>query len=203
MATAAQHRLTPASDTTPVIVRIPERELSGAHWVSRFPGSNSTTDLISPFREKADAFISALRAAGASVVMIATYRPKERAYLMHYSSAVARGTIKAVDVPEMEGVGIEWTHSTDEESKSAAKAMANGYQIVFPPALVSRHTARAAMDISLSWTSDLNIIDNSGDTVEIKSTPRNNMNKDLHEVGASYGVYKLVSDKPHWSDNGR
>ncbi|MDB5964086.1 MAG: hypothetical protein JWQ72_586 [Polaromonas sp.] len=24
----------------------------------------------------------------------------------------------------------------------------------------------------------------------------------LHGVGASYGVFKLVSDPPHWSDNG-
>jgi uncharacterized Zn-binding protein involved in type VI secretion len=25
---------------------------------------------------------------------------------------------------------------------------------------------------------------------------------DLHAVGASYGVHKLVSDPPHWSDDG-
>jgi len=36
----------------------------------------------------------------------------------------------------------------------------------------------------------------SGESVEIKKL------SDLHAVGASYGARKLVSDPPHWSDNG-
>ncbi len=33
-------------------------------------------------------------------------------------------------------------------------------------------------------------------------TPIKN-NSDLYSVGASYGVIKLISDPPHWSDDGR
>lgn len=37
----------------------------------------------------------------------------------------------------------------------------------------------------------------SGEDVEVK------MLSDLNAVGATHGVNKLVSDPPHWSDNGR
>jgi hypothetical protein len=76
MATAAQHRLTPASDTTPVIVRIPERELSGAQWASRFPGSRNTSDLAESFKNNVISFKSAIEAAGGLVSVNATFRPK-------------------------------------------------------------------------------------------------------------------------------
>jgi hypothetical protein len=39
--------------------------------------------------------------------------------------------------------------------------------------------------------------------VTISSTPRTGaFNTDLHQVGASYGVVKLVTDHPHWSADG-
>jgi hypothetical protein len=45
--------------------------------------------------------------------------------------------------------------------------------------------------------------DASGKIVTIETTPRTGAdNKRLHAVGATYGVIKLVSDRPHWSDTG-
>ncbi len=48
----------------------------------------------------------------------------------------------------------------------------------------------------------LKIVDGKGNTVSI-GAPRNGAaNTTLHDVGASYRVKKLVSNEPHWSDNG-
>ena len=64
--------------------------LSGASWVSQFPTSKDVEDLASPFKDDLKEFLAALSAAGATVEISATYRPKERAFLMHYAFAIAR-----------------------------------------------------------------------------------------------------------------
>jgi len=74
--------------------------------------------------------------------------------------------------------------------------MASAYEIVYPPALVSRHTERSAIDMTISGVKNKKIKNASGTEVLIKR------DSDLHSVGATYGVNKLLSDPPHWSDNG-
>ena len=66
------------------------REPSGPAWVARFPGSASPDDCIEPFRSSLKAFLAALAAAGAQVDIAATFRPSERAYLMHWSWKIAK-----------------------------------------------------------------------------------------------------------------
>jgi D-alanyl-D-alanine dipeptidase len=193
---AATATLTHHSETAPVVAEI-ERELSGAQWVDRFPGSSSVDDLNPDFAAKVGKFISAIRATGASVRVSATFRPKERAYLMHYSAAIAKGTIAAARVPRMDGVNIEWQHDSDKESQSAASSMAAGYRIVYPPALSSRHTEKAAIDMTITGLIGKTMKNASGEDIEIKN------NEDIFSVGATYRVIKLVSDPPHWSDNGQ
>lgn len=196
MATTVTAELTPKADTTPALAEVPAKEKSGAHWVSRFPGSTSLNDLDPVFKTKAETFIDAIKAAGGSVSIAATYRPRERAYLMHYASKIALGKIRAEKVPAMDGVSIDWVHNTDDASKTAALAMAKGYTIVYPPALISRHTERAAVDMRITGIVGKKLKNASGEGVEIKKL------SDLNAVGATYGVHKLVSDPPHWSDNG-
>jgi hypothetical protein len=75
--------------------------LSGQLWVSKFPNSTSTDDLVDPFQSKAKKFIAALTAAGATVSVNATLRPKERAFLMHWSFRVAKENYDPEKVPEM------------------------------------------------------------------------------------------------------
>lgn len=195
MATA-QAALTPTADTKPVTVRIPAKELSGAQWVSRFPGSVSTSDLTPDFRAKVDKFIAAIKTAGGSEKISATFRPKERAYLMHYASAISRKDITADKVPAMSGVEINWVHPTPAATLSAATNMARGYGIAYPPVLVSRHSDKTAIDMTISGMIGKKILDASGTTVEIKKL------SDLNAVGETYGVIKLVSDPPHWSADG-
>lgn len=196
MATTVTAELTPTTDTTPAVANVPAREKSGAQWVAKFPGSASLDDLETTFKVNATKFIDAIKAAGGTVSIAATYRPRERAYLMHYSSMISRGEIKADKVPAMDGVNIDWVHDSDDESKKAATAMARGFTIVYPPALISRHTERAAVDMTIGGMVGKKIKDASDKDVDIKQL------SDLNAVGATYGVHKLLSDPPHWSDDG-
>jgi len=208
--------MTPTSTNTPTATATPKPtvtpqpcEPSGVAWVARFPTSISTDDLTPAFRDKVNRFIAALKATGASVKISATYRPRERAFLMHYAYRIARENLDPGTAPAMEGVNICWVHRDTRgnidlvASKQAAEQMVVAYNIAYSPALNSRHTERRAIDMTLAWQGDLNIVDANGKVVSIKSEPRNGDNAELHQVGATYGAIKLVSDPPHWSDDGR
>jgi hypothetical protein len=178
--------------------------------VNQFPTSRTLDTLVEPFRSNVGRFVAALRSAGASVSIAATYRPAERAFLMRYAWEISRGGMDPAAVPTHPGIAIRWLH-TDRSgnidrvaSKAAADAMVAAYSIAYKPSLTSKHTARAAVDMSISWSNTLNIVDGAGRRVAISSLPRDGAgNAQLHAVGASYRVIKLVADPPHWSDTGR
>lgn len=182
--------------------------LSGPEWVNRYPTSNSVTDLIEPFRTSVQKFLAALAKAGAQVSIAATFRPPQRAYLMHFSFLVSKGTVAPADVPPMPGVDIDWVHRDAAgnpdlaASRDAAAAMAAGYQIVFAPALTSRHTQGRAIDMDISWDGTLKMISANGVDAPIITAPRTGGNKSLQKIGAGFGVVKLATDPPHWSDDG-
>jgi hypothetical protein len=181
-----------------------DRRLSGASWVNDFPDSKSTSALAATFAVAVDNFIAAIKGGGATLSIGSTYRPVERAHLMHYAWKVARKEIAAADVPAMTGVDIEWVHATDAQSVQAAKDMVAGYGIVAMPSLTSRHTQKRAIDMTVSWTGTLTIKKADGNSTSISTTPRTGENTDLIGVGAGYGVIKAVfaGDPPHWSDDG-
>jgi hypothetical protein len=178
-------------------------EPSGPQWCRRFPGSTSPNDLLPEFRDRVLAFISAMQRGGAAVSVDATYRPPERAYLMHWCWAIAESGFDPNDVPGMAGVAVDWTHHGDlVAARAGARAMVKGYDIQYAPSLISRHTQRRAVDMTIGWQGVLSIIDFNGQTKNISSPPHNGLNPDLIKVGATFGVIKLVSDPPHWSDDG-
>ena len=155
------------------------------------------------------AFVAALRAAGARVVVSATYRPGERAYLMHWAWKIKNKKVSPAKVPPRAGIEIDWNHEDDEASIAAASAMVDAYGIStlkIAPALQSRHTERKAIDMTISWTvKELVIMNASNEEEKIASLPRTGMNAELHAVGLSYGVTKFrggAVDKPHWSTDG-
>ncbi|MDR6202504.1 hypothetical protein [Paraburkholderia graminis] len=119
---------------------VTQSELSGPAWVARFPDSRSTAQLERTFKTGVDAFIASMTAAGASVSVNPTYRPVERAYLMHYAYAIATGEVSPKDVPAQQGVDIQWDHGDLAASKAAAQQMVDVYGIVKEPSLHSRHT---------------------------------------------------------------
>jgi len=182
--------------------------LSGPAWVSRFPTSRSVDDLAEPFRTNVRRFIAALQASGATVSVADTLRPPERAYLMHFSFAIAREDFDPALADSMPGVDIQWVHPDSPTvpsrmaAKDAAELMVQGYQIAFKPVLTSRHTEALAIDMSISWTGTLVIARADARLLAITATPRTGDNTLLHAVGASYGVIKLVRDPPHWSVDG-
>jgi D-alanyl-D-alanine dipeptidase len=67
---------------------------------------------------------------------------------------------------------------------------------VFRPALSSNHTQGRAIDMTITNYVGRTVSDATGQRIVLRSA------QDLHGVGASYGVRKLASDPPHWSDDG-
>ena len=99
------------------------RTPSGAQWCARFPTSTELVALQPDFMRRCSAFIGALRAGGATVHISATYRPPERAYLMHWACMIGGAGQDPAAVPPMAGVDIDWTHGGDPKAAgSAAKA---------------------------------------------------------------------------------
>jgi hypothetical protein len=177
-------------------------QLSGPIWVQRFPTSRSISDLTPNFASAVDNFVGTLQAGGATIKIAATLRPPERAYLMHYSWLVGRGKVDAEDVPEMAGVDIDWVHRDNRGrpsttgSRNAALGMAGLYGIVYAPALTSRHTEGRAIDMTISGYANKTFDDADGTATRVRTA------SDLYALGATFGVIKLVADKPHWSDDG-
>jgi hypothetical protein len=180
--------------------------LSGLAWWTlnegKYKNSSDIADLADSFRPKVQAFVDALKAAGASVSVSATLRNPIRAYLMHYSWDIAKRLIEPEDVPLNPGCNIQWVHDTPSESIHAAAIMVSKFAIVYRPSLTSRHIEGLAIDMDISWTGTLSIKNKQGATVAIGAPASGATNTQLHAVGATYGVIKLLSDEPHWSSDG-
>ena len=192
----------------------PAPEPSGRAWVARFPTSASVADCAQPFRDNLTAFLAALAAAGASVNIAATLRPKQRAYLMHWCWSIVKQKTDPRSIAPLDGVPIAWAHVDAQgnfdpiASVAAAEDMVEAYGMQglnVAPALASNHIAGTAVDMAISWPGTLTINKRDGTPVQIASLPRSGMNPDLKTVGATYGVIKFVggaSDMPHWSADG-
>ncbi len=176
---------------------------SGAAWCSRYPTSTATEDLIEPFRSNTRRFIGALREAGARVVIDATLRPKERGYLMNGAWRIAREHVDPVSIEAFPGVDIDWTCGGDPvKARAATAAMVETYGIAFKPSLTSWHYEGRAIDMTIVWSGTLKIRLATGARTGISAEPHSGMNRELWAAGAGYGVHKLPSDAPHWSDDG-
>ena len=178
-------------------------ELSGPQWCVRFPTSTSVEDLEPSFRPKAKAFLAALSVAGASVIITATLRPPERAYLMHYAWQIARSLISANEVPSYPGVLITWVHATEDATVAAAAQMVTEYRMVAEASRTSNHLTGKAIDLIIGWTGTLTIKDAVSSIAIVTDEPRDGTNASVATVGASFLVFhQLPYDPPHWSYDG-
>jgi hypothetical protein len=179
--------------------------LSGADWwhanQAKFPNSELVSALEAPFAAKVASFIAALKAGGASVTVSATRRNKVRAYLMNGSWVVSKGMTLAAKMKTEPGCSIVWDHGDESTSRAAAKEMLDLFDIVFQPSLTSRHIVGLAVDMTISWAGTIKVKDGKGKDVSLPP-PAKPTNPTLLALGASYGVLKLATDPPHWSDNG-
>jgi hypothetical protein len=185
------------------------KELSGKQWVQKFPDSRTTSALADDFRPGCEAFIAAMRAAGATVTMTSTRRPPERAYLMFCCWRIFKRTLNPQNVPTRAGVDIEWVHRKHDgsvdlaASRAAAGEMVEAYDIAFAPALHSRHSEGHAVDMAIQWTGNLVIGNRDGTKTTVTGEPRDGLNLILRKAGKTYGVIKNPKDPPHWSTDGR
>lgn len=186
---------------------------SGKYWVTwanvHALNSNKIDDLEQTFKASVNAFVKALRDAGATVDVSTTRRSAKRAYLFHWSWKISQGKCKASDATTLSGVDIDWNHGDDEKSKSGALEMVTGFGLAIPPqstnppSLTSNHIDGKAVDMTIKWTGNLSVKKKDGSIVTIAYSSNVNANTLLHQVGDSYGVKKLKTDAPHWSYNGR
>ncbi|EDP70848.1 hypothetical protein FBALC1_08813 [Flavobacteriales bacterium ALC-1] len=186
---------------------------SGIYWVSwaniNAKNSKSLDDLASPFKENVTEFINALKDAGASVRINATRRSQKRAYLFHWSWLIALGKIKPSQAALETGVDINWNLGDDSSSVQAAKEIVNGFGLAVPPhsnvapSLHSNHIIGKAIDMDITWTGTVNVAKKDGTKLNVHYTNNARNNPELLLIGESYGVYKLKTDKPHWSYDGR
>jgi hypothetical protein len=81
--------------------------------------------------------------------------------------------------------------------------MVDLFGIAFQPSLTSRHIEGRAIDMTIGWAGTIQLRDKTGKLRALGAPRSGDANKDLHAIGATWGVRKLVSDPPHWSDDGR
>jgi hypothetical protein len=106
-------------------------------------------------------------------------------------------------VPAMPGVDIDWTCGGNRGNAAPVlcAAMVKGYGIVYPAALNSRHTQGLAVDMHITVPNGATIVDAHG-TPYIISGGAEGTDSRIVSIGASYGVIKLATDPPHWSNDG-
>jgi len=183
--------------------------LSGSAWCAEYPTGTTIAELTdATFKANVQAFHDAMVAAATaannlSISISATYRPVQRAHLMHYAFHVHNGTktpAAANTASTAAGININWDHGNLATSKAKAGEMVTTYDIAYAPALASRHTEGKAIDWTITWSGSL-MIAKKDETTKLDCTG-GGASANLHTVGASYGVHKLVSDPPHWSTDG-
>ena len=192
----------------PVIYR-----LSGKYWVDwqrRYhPNSDRIDDLESGFQRAVKDFKRALEQNQTKVKVTIkvkhTRRSQQAAYLFHWTYKVAKGLAAPKDAGREIGVHIQWDHGNRGASVAAAQEMFSGFGLSLGnkkiPPLKSLHIPGKAIDWVISWSGTIWVQKKNGALVKIQSGPVNT-NTALHEVGASYGVYKLKDDPEHWSFDG-
>jgi hypothetical protein len=189
---------------------------SGQYWVtwlkSYAPTSDRVEDLELSFRAKVREFIEALRNAKATVEVKHTKRTLQAAYLWHWAWKIAQRRCAPKDAKPYSKSppipNIQWDHGNLAKSIKGAQEMVNGFGLsvpresTLPPSENSRHVPGRAIDMEITWIGTISVKKKDGSVVNVKYGPVN-ANKDLHAVGASYGVHKLLKDNVHWSDNGQ
>jgi D-alanyl-D-alanine dipeptidase len=208
-APAVQRKVDPPAAEAPAAAA-DTRVRSGASWCAQYPTGTTIAELTdATFQANVQAFHDAMVAAATpanalNISISATYRPAQRAHLMHYSYNVHNGTTSPADANAASaaaGININWDHGDLATSRAKAGDMVTTYAIAYAPALTSRHTEGKAIDWTITWSGSL-MIAKKDETAQLDCTGNGTTSTNLHAVGASYGVHKLASDPPHWSTDG-
>ena len=182
-----------------------DTRLSGPHWagVKEYLGSKSMDTLVDPFKGNITSFIAMLRANHALVNINATYRPPERAWLMHWAWYIGKGWTKYSKIASIKNpynIDIVWDHGDDKSTRKAALAMAAAFGMAHQAALKSRHTEGHAVDINITRLPEVLTIDKKEYPIGVAKAEHNEA---LWFVGEHlFSVVKHHTDRPHWSTDG-
>ncbi len=197
--------------------------LAGTGWFSRYNqdyfGSNQVSDLSDTFRPEVQSFLGALQEGGVpNPTISSTKRSYERQFIMYYAKQIADGKMDADEVQEITptNIDIQWDYGNDNYSVAAAKALLGGQGFgigtnpVGKPDQGSLHITGDAIDMNITGYKNKLVFVGPDATpwseahgyVEGLSLVKITDANTLYEIGATYGVIKLLSDPPHWSVNG-
>ena len=195
--------------TPPVVMSGNDGSISRDQLEQLFPSSKDINVLSEPFRTNVRLFIIALDNAGATVFIEATFRPSERAYVLHYAAEIALAGTDPRTVPILPHFNGKWTKTDangiydEAKSRAFAASIVKDYGIVVAPSLVSNHTYGQAIDMTISWSGSLEIKRSNGTMAKIDTLPHTGLNQELWKVAETYQIIKLPSDPSHWSTDGR
>ncbi len=197
----------------------PERELlSSENWVKKYPASDKLADLDSAFGQGVTKFVNAIEKGGASVEILSTQWPAERAYMMHFAWLIAHEEIHPQQVPPIDEIDFDtnvsatldmiWWHGNLEDSQKAAEEMLEAFgidELEEPPVLQSRHISGEAIDMRISWGGSLTLVTPGEEEITIESGPNDETNEELIGIAAMFGVIHYSDpeeDAVHWSVDG-
>lgn len=179
---------------------------SGASWIDRYPPSQRLQDLDSNFGSDVREFISVLEKGGATVEILATQIPPERAYLMHWAWRIVKEGLDPRSVPYMDGVDVRWQHGDLGASREAAWSMVHGYgieELDEPPPLVSPYTEGQVVAMRVRWRGALRLYPDTPQEQIITSNPQDGTNLDVMTLAEIHGLEHLLtvpdSDEVHWA----
>ena len=182
---------------------VSDDRLSGAHWTKQFPGSNQVDALIDPFKKNVTSFMGMLHSNKAGISVAATYRPPERAWLMHWAWYIAKGKksySEIATIPNPYKIDIVWDHGDKKSTVKAAQAMVDAYKMKHKAALSSRHTERRAIDMNISGLPEILKIDGKDNPIGTEEATENEALWFISEH--QFAVVKRADDPPHWSVDG-
>ena len=90
----------------------------------------------------------------------------------------------------MDGTFIEWWHGDQAKSVQAARGMVAGFGIgglKNPPVLESKETRGLAVEMAITWSGKLTVVDGGGKRRTYRGGPRNSTNRALIRIGKSFG----------------
>jgi uncharacterized protein YgiM (DUF1202 family) len=184
---------------------------SGAQWVqiANANGWSNTTafSALDPsWGPRAEAFVNALRAAGASVRITAGLRHPNRAFLMHYAWGVAHGQYTPAQANAAcrgRGIDIEWDHGNAAASRAAAQALVSAFGLVHQASITSNHVRGLAIDMEISGLPAS--ISMNGQTYSTRRGASGSAAAaSVAQMGRDNGVIWFgAGDYVHWSQNGR
>lgn len=174
------------------------RQPAGSAWVARYPASSTVETLEPEFRGRVTRFRDALTKAGVRVTVLASWRPPERAWLMHWAWLIAKKQVAPASVPVHPSLPIQWDLGSLEPSIAASQAMVDGFGARGDTALRSRHTEGRAIDLDIRWQTPALVDAADGAVVTLNQGDQDALTR----VGRSYGLVRGATASTHWSDDG-